>query len=143
MSTTAVIGSGTLLKLGNGASPEVFTTIGEVVSIGDFGQENDLIDATHLESTAKEYIYGLADGVEFEIVANYKPTNAQHVAMLAAQAAKTTKNFQLVMPTGLGSLKFDFSALVRSWSIPFSSNEIIQISWSLKISGAVTGPGPS
>lgn len=140
MSTLAFLGSQSLLQLGNGASPEVFTTIAEVTSIGDFGQENDLIEATHMQSTAKEYIYGLSDGVELPVVVNYIPANAQHVAALAAQAAKTTKNFKLVMPTGGGSLTFSFAALIKGWKLPFAPNEIVSLNLGLKISGAITGP---
>ena len=141
MSTSAFIGSQTLLKIGDGASPEVFTTIGEVVSIGDLGQENDLVEATHMLSTAKEYIYGLPDGVELPVVCNYLPTNAQQVAALAAQAAKTTKNFKLVLPTtGDGGLTFTFSALIKSWKVPMSPNEVMRMTFGLKISGAITGP---
>lgn len=140
MATTAFIGSGSLLKLGDGASPEVFSTIYEVRNIGDLGQENDLIEATHMLSTAKEYIYGLADGVELPVVVSYKPTDTSHVALLAAQAARTTKNFKLTMPSGGGSLTFSFSALIRGWKLPLSPNEIAEMTFTLKISGAITGP---
>lgn len=140
MTTTAFIGSLSQLKIGDGASPEVFTTLYEVVSIGDFGQENDLIDVTHLQSIAKEYIYGLADGVEFAVVVNYNPTNATHVSALAAQAAKTTKNFKFVLPAGGGGLTFSFSALIKGWSMPTQPNIAQQMSFNMKISGAITGP---
>lgn len=141
MTTSAFIGSQTQLKIGDGASPEVFTLIGEVVSIGDFGQENDLVEATHFQSTAKEYLYGLPDGVELPVVANYLPTNAQQVATLAAQAAKTTKNFKLVLPTlGGGGLTFSFAALIKGWKVPMSPNEAMRMTFGLKISGAITGP---
>src|SRR5512146_1632725 len=98
MATQAVLGAGTLFKIGNGASPEVFTTVGEGRNIGAFGQQNDLIEVTHFQSTAREYNYGLADGMEFTITMNYLPSDAAQVAALAAQAARTTKNFQYVIP---------------------------------------------
>src|SRR5262249_41711305 len=101
--TTAFAGAGAQLKIGDGMSPEGFTTVFENVTIGDFGQENPLIDATHLLSTAKEYIADLPDGLEFEVVCNYNPTNSTHVAMLAAQATMEATNFQYVLPPGGGS----------------------------------------
>jgi len=140
MSTTAFLGSGTLLKVGDGASPEVFTTVYEVTNIGDFGQENDLVEVTHMQSTAKEYIYGLADGVEFPVTVNYNPTNATHVTMLAAQSAKTTKNMKLTLPSGGGSLTFSFSALIKGWRLPLGPNTPGQMTFNLKLSGAITGP---
>lgn len=140
MTTTAFLGSQSLLKIGDGASPEVFNTIYEVVNIGDFGQENDLVEVTHMLSTAKEYIYGLADGVEFPVVVNYKPTDTTHVALLAAQAARTTKNMKLTMPSGGGSLTFSFAALIKGWRLPLGPNSPAQMTFNLKLSGAITGP---
>ncbi len=137
--TVAMLSQFLIMKVGNAASPEVFTSIGEVVSFGSFGQMNDLIDVTHLESLAKEYIYGLADGVELPVVCNYIPTGVQQVAMLAAQAAKTTKNFKLALPTSPVT-SFTFSALVRGWSITGATNTAIQITFTMKISGQITGP---
>ncbi len=139
--TTAFIGNQAQLKLGNAASPEVFTTVFEDVEIGEFGQENPLIKATHLLSTAEEYVYGLPDGMEFTVKANYAPTNASHVAMLAAQAAKTTCNMKYVLPPGGGSLTFSFAALIRKWVLgPANSENVFHVTFTLKISGAITGP---
>ena len=141
MTTTAYLTSGLALKVGDGASPEVFTTIYEVRSIGEIGQENDLIEVTHMQSSAKEFIYGLADGVEFPVSVNYKPTDTTHVALLAAQAARTTKNFKMVEPSGGGSLTWSFSALVKGWHLPAPSpNQERLMTFNLKISGSITGP---
>jgi hypothetical protein len=141
MTTTAFKGSQTLLKIGDGVSPEVFTTIGEVTSIGALGQRNDLIEVTHLESTAKEYIGGLPDGLEIAVVCNYKPTHAQQVAAIAAVTAGTSKNFKYTMPSGGGSLTFSFTALVLGWTVgPTTPNEAVHLELTLKISGSITGP---
>lgn len=141
MTTTAYLTQGLALKVGNGASPEVFTTIYEVRTIGDFGQENDLIEVTHMQSLAKEFIYGMAEGVEFPLTVNYKPTDTTHVALLAAQAAKTTLNFKMVEPSGGGGLTWSFSSLVKGWRLPAPgpNNERL-MNFNMKISGAITGP---
>jgi hypothetical protein len=45
------------LQLGNAASPEVFATIEEVLSLSGFGKTNELIDVTNFDSgLVKEYI---------------------------------------------------------------------------------------
>lgn len=137
MATSAVIGSQSLFQIGDGASPEAWTTVGEVRGL-EIGQENDLVEVTHLLSTAKEFIYGLPDGLEFSVSMNYLPANAQQVAMLAAQAAKTTKNFKLTINPAAGVKVFLFSALIKGWRLPISPNEEIQITFNLKISGAIT-----
>lgn len=143
MSTEAWKGSQTLLKLGNAASPEVFTTVFEVTSIGEIGQENDLLEATHMLSTAKEYIGGLPDGVEFQVAVNFKPTDTGHLALLTAQSAGTSRNFELVLPAGASSRKFVFSALVKGWRLPLQPNVVGTMTFNLKITGAIVGPIPS
>jgi len=141
MATSAFLGSQTLLKIGNAASPEVFTTIGEVTSIGAIGQRNDLVEVTHMLSTAKEYIGGLPDGLEMDIVCNYLPTNVQQQTAYFKVAAGTVANFRMVMPTGGSSLTFSFAALVIGWTVgPLTPNEAYKVTFTLKISGAISGP---
>ena len=142
MATQAFLGSQTLLKLGNGASPEVFTTIAEVTSIGPISQQKDLVEVTHLESTAKEFIGGLSDGQEIEVVCNYRPANAQQNAlMIAAGTSSAAKNFQYTLPSGGGSLTFTFAALVLGSSVgPTTPNTATQVTYRLKITGSISGP---
>ena len=141
MATVAFKGAQTLIQLGDGASPEVFTTIGEVVSFGALGQRNDLIEVTHLLSTAKEYIGGLPDGVEIPVVCNYIPTNTQQVAMIAKVASGLSANFKYKLPSGGGSLTFSFAALVLGWNLPETTpNTATHVEFTLKITGSISGP---
>lgn len=141
MATVAALGSQTLFQIGNAASPEVFTTMGEVVSLGAIGQRNDLVEVTHMLSTAKEFIGGLPDGLELDVVCNYIPSNTQQTTAYNKVAAGTVANFRWRMPSGLGSLTFTFSALVIGWTVgPITPNEAYQITFSLKISGSIAGP---
>jgi hypothetical protein len=140
MATTAFKGQGTLLKMGEG-SPPTYTTVYEVVSIGGFGQMADLIEVTHLESTRKEYIGGLPDGVQFPMIVNYNPTNPTHVDLKAAADDGLAHPFQLQMPSGGGSLTFTFGAVVMGWQFPsITANEAYQAEFTLKISGDIIGP---
>lgn len=138
MTTAATLVSGTLFQRGDGVSPEVFTTLGEVTSIGDFGEDNDLIEVTHMLSSAKEYIYGLADGVEFSVVVNFLADTTQD-NMALDRTNKVTRNFKIVLSNGLGT--FTFAALVRGvrYHLP-SPNEAKRATYTLKMSGGLTGP---
>lgn len=140
MSTLAFLGSQTLLKMGDGASPEVFTTIGEVVSIDPLAQSKDLVEVTHMLSTAKEYIGGLTDGQEIGFTCNLLPTNTQQVALLAAAAATSAaKNFKYVLPAGGGSLTASFAALVMGSSVgPTTPNTATQVTFRVKVTGAIS-----
>jgi hypothetical protein len=140
MATQAFIGSQTLIQVGNAASPEVFSTIAEVVSFGGMGQRNDLIEATHLLSLAKEYVYGLADGLEITMSCNYVPNDTTQQTLLTAQANRITKNFKYIAPVGSSSpvKTFSFAALVIGWETGETTpNTITHLNFTLKFSGAI------
>jgi hypothetical protein len=140
MATSATSGSGSLFQLGDGASPEGWTTIGEGATVAPIGVKKDLIEVTHFQSTAREYIGGLSDGQEFEVTCNYVPTNATQLALIGfANTQSAAKNFRFF--PGSGSLKFWFAALVQGWSMgPTDPNSKNTISFQFKISGPVSGP---
>lgn len=73
MQSQGSIGFGTLFQIGDGASPEVFTTIGEVFSEITVGATKPLVDVTHHESpnTFREFIVGVAEGDEITVQANW------------------------------------------------------------------------
>lgn len=140
MTTSAFPGSQTLLKMGDGNSPEVFTTIGEVVRIDPIAQKKESIEVTHMLSTAKEFIGGLTEGQEISFTCNFLPTNTQQVALIAAAAAiAAAKNFKYVLPSGGGSLTASFAAVVTGSSVgPTTPNTATQVTFTVKISGPVT-----
>lgn len=138
--TVAVNANQTALQLGNGASPQVFTTILEAVNLSGFGQKNDLIEVTHFQSTAKEYIGGLPDGQEITFQSNYSPNNSTHVAMKTAVEQRATKDFRLVLPSTVTPRTFSFSGVCMGWNLTLGPNAALQIEFTVKISGAILGP---
>ena len=50
--TAAVLGKGATLGLGSDASPQVYTTIAEVLRCGPIGSTNPEVNVTNLDSTA-------------------------------------------------------------------------------------------
>ena len=96
--TSAVLGSGATLQLGNGASPQVYTTIAEVLRVGPIGSSNPEVDVTNLDSTAKEYIAGLADGNTVEFEMNGVAGNSQQQSLRTSQASGSTINMKMVWP---------------------------------------------
>ena len=63
--TTGILGLGLALKMGNGSSPQTFTTLAQANDVSGFGQEAPLVDVTHYQSTNREYIQGIPDGKQF------------------------------------------------------------------------------
>lgn len=97
--TLAVLGSGATLQLGDGASPQSYTTIAEVMRCGPIGSSNPEVDVTNLDSTAKEYIAGLADGNTVDFDVNWLVGNTEQTSLRTSQQAGSTINLQMVYPT--------------------------------------------
>ena len=105
MATSARIGYGTLFASGNGASPEVFTTLGEVTAITPPGWSRDTVDATHEQSPGahREFIAGLADAGEVSLDINLVPGGAAKAAIEAEKAltgSSAAINRRITFPDG-------------------------------------------
>lgn len=110
--TSAVLGKNATLGLGSGASPQVYTTIAEVLRVGPVGSTNPEVDVTNLDSTAKEYIAGLADGNTVEFEFNWVQGNTQQRSLRTSQAAGSTVNLELRWQTSPNTIaRFDFVLL--------------------------------
>jgi predicted secreted protein len=136
MATSARIGYGTLFKIGNGATPEVFTTVGEVTSITPPGMSRDAIDATHEESPDgwREFIGGLKDGGEVSLELNYVPGSATTI-LLNAEIEAAPGNKQIVFP---GGEIFSFRALCTNFEPEAPLDDKMVASATYKVSGKPT-----
>lgn len=78
--TSGRTGLGTVLKLGDGESPENFSNVANVVSIEAGGFTLDLVDATHLASSnfLREWLPTLRTAQAWNMTIQYDPTAATH-----------------------------------------------------------------
>lgn len=99
---SALAGIGTLLKVGDGASPEVFSAVAKVSSISGPNMTAETIDVTSHDSANyyREFISGLKDGGEVKFDIFFSPSEATH-------------------GTATGLLKFFEDRAVKSWKIEF------------------------
>lgn len=107
--TDAKLGAGTRLQLGDGASPEVFTTVSEVLRVSAIGQSVGEIDVTNLDSTSKEYIGSLPDGATVEFDCNWTGS-VQQIAL--RDGVGTTKNFRVIWADGSPATTANFAMVV-------------------------------
>jgi hypothetical protein len=140
--TLAQIGFGTLLKLGNDASPQVFTTIAEVKSIGGFGFTLAEVEATHMESPGGyvERVAGLKDGDVLTAVCNF--TTANSIALKVVWDAGLRRDFELNFPnTTAGNLPdYDFSAVPTGWHVNgINPGGVLEVEIAMRITGSITG----
>ncbi len=129
---------GALFKIGDGAGPEVFTTIAELTSIGvpEFG--HGTIETTNFDSANEEHI---ADGIvshgEVNIEGNWLPGNAtqgEATGLLKAAKDGIVRNFQIAVE----GKTFTFPAIVRFKPTIGGPRDALKFSAALKIAGAVT-----
>jgi predicted secreted protein len=136
MATSARIGHGSLFKIGNGASPEVFTTVAEVTGITPPAMSRDSIDATHSESPDgwREFIGGLKDGGEVELTLNWVPGSATTI-LLMSEIAAAAGNKQITFPNGE---IFSFAALCTNIGPEAPVDGKMEATVSYKVTGKPT-----
>lgn len=100
MASIAIIANGTLFKKGDSASPEVFTTVPEVMRLGGPTIRFDLLDVTSHDTVGffREFIPGLADGERVAATVNWRPSNTIHKGIRVDSYARTLRNYRLVFP---------------------------------------------
>lgn len=131
-------GLGTLLQRGNGASPEVFTTIPKVRSLKGPPLETTMLDTTALDTqggyetlTPSLKKPGV---VTFEL--DFMPEDTNHQELLGDFVNGTLRDFQIVWPDGVTT--YAFQAYVSKWEPSAAPTAVLTAAVSLQISGAPT-----
>lgn len=135
-STVAKLAGGTVLKMGDGASPEVFTTIPGVLTIGEIGEQGEFIEVTQIDDTSREYIAGMDSGQDIEITLNDLTGDSTQQTFITDANNRTLRNMQIVFPngrTGTFTLALNGSRMAEP-----TPDEQIKIIVAAKQTGAVT-----
>lgn len=138
MSSNALSSQGMTIAIGPTGSPQVLTVVPDVVSIGGPSGSANLLDATDLSSTGKEYKTGLKDEGEITLELNYIPDNAVHSELRAAFSASTTKAARLTFTDVAPTTKWDFSFIVSGFNVSAAVDALLRATVTLKITGAIT-----
>ena len=140
----AILATGTLIYVGNGASPETFTAIAEVKSISGPNLSRNVIDVTTHNSTLgwEESLAGLKRSGEITFDINFIPGNATHSAstgLLKAFDDNDKLNYKLVFPISAGSpqVEWTFEAYVVGFQIGAEVDGVLNASLTLKPAGTV------
>lgn len=137
--TVGTTGFGTLLKVGNGATVEVFTTVAEVKSISGPNLSLEFAEATHMESPNgfREYLPTFKDSGDVTLECNFLPANTQHKQLTTDMVARTLRNFKLNWPNTGGTV-WSFAAYISGFSPSASVGDMLAASVTLRPTGAVT-----
>lgn len=135
--TTPEAAHGTELKIGNGATPEVFTAIGcifEGPTGGGFSPQ--FIEGRHHSSPDIVRRVSIVDKPAISFRAYYDSTDVQHEALVSAAKDGEKLNFRYVL-TDAGAKGFSFGAYVSvSFESPVDGFQTISVT--LAVDGAIT-----
>lgn len=140
MATQAIAAFGTLLKVGDGATPENFTTILHVQDITCPPLKSNTEDATSHDSPGGwvENKPTLLDGGEVKFGILYVPGAATHNAttgLIADLTARTLRNFQLVYPS---ATTWSFAGYVTDFAAKAGVKDLLKSDVTIQISGVPT-----
>lgn len=138
--TLAKIGFGTQFKMGDGNSPEVFTTIAEVHGFSGPGKSQEAVDATHTDSPdrTKEKITGIAEEGDIQIDINWIPSDATQDntdGLRSKIGSATPTNFQMVFPD---SEQAEFAGIITDMSPTSPIEDRMTASVTITPTGVIT-----
>ena len=138
--TNAIPAFGTLLKRGDGATPEVFTAIAEVGDIAGPSLKSQMEDATNHGSTGgyTESMPTVKSMGQLKFPISFIPSNATHSAvagMIYDWVNKTKRNYQMVFPDGT---VWTLPVYVAEFSLKAPVKTLLVADVALEITGAPT-----
>lgn len=141
MTTGALAGYGVLLKIGDGATSEAFTTIAEVKDIEGPELELEAKEVTSHDSGGwREFIGTLLSAGEVSFDLNFIPTHATHsysAGLIKDMVNRTRRNFKLVF-SDTGATTWTFAALVTGVKPSGPVEDELQAEVKLTVTGQPT-----
>lgn len=132
---------GTIVKLGNGASPEVFTTIGQMRSLSGPTTTATVQDVT-THSTSGNWMEKLATLIDpgtMSFPINYDSADATHQfasGLWHLMINLTQRSFQTIFPASIGYMTFDAYLTGHQFDAPVDN--VLGANIELTIYGAIT-----
>jgi len=142
MATSEALSSfGTILQIGDGATPEVFTGIAEVRDIDGPGLTLGTVEVTHhLSPNAyKEYQATLKDLEDISFELGFIPTEATHdltTGLMAKLDDRTRTNFRMVFTDS--TTTWGLTGFVTSFKITAQLENVYLANCSIKLTGGIT-----
>ena len=125
---------GTVLKVGNGASPEVFTAIPNIVSIDGPTSSNAEKEVTNLSSSAKEFRPGLNDYGDMNMEIMWDERDTVHAGLRTDFRNRTTRNFQLIDAYSPEQV-YNFTGFWKTLPLSFQPDNVVRSSAVLRVTG--------
>jgi predicted secreted protein len=138
----AVSAFGTLLKLGDGATPENFSTIAELKTISGPSLSADAIDVTvhNTPTPFRRFIAGLLDGGEVNFDIHFIPQDPSHSyssGILKDMLDRTIRNIQIVFPD-VGVTTWACPVIFTGFEMSSDPGDVLLASVTAKVAGPPT-----
>lgn len=136
----------TLIRVGNGASPETFTTIAFVNNITGPSLQGQVVDVTSMSTGIpwRQKIVTLLEGGEVSFDAFWQPMNTSHQNLLTLFGNRGANgvpgepiDFQLVFPDQDASTYY-FSGFVSAVKLTEAVADVVKAAVTVTITGQVT-----
>lgn len=138
MAVNTTIGYSTTFGRGNAdGPPETFTTIADVVALGNVSVSVDTIDGTSFGSTAayREFIAGLIDAGEFSVTLNFDADGTAWSNAVTDIEARAAKNYLITWPD---TTTFTFAGIPTGYDIETPLDDKMTITFNYKLTGQPT-----
>ena len=134
----AIIGTGIRLQAGDGASPENFVSVAELVSVTPPSQSRNEIDvSTHNEGVEAKILGMLRQGQVAGMV-NWVPTDVTHMQMRSDLKNNVKRNWRITYPPD-HIVMHTFPARVQKFEIPdVTTDAPLQGNIALTLDGNIT-----
>ena len=134
-------GFGIKFKVGNGASPEVFTEEAEVRGVPGVGYSHAMAEVTNMSSPSgwAEYIATqVKESKEFTLPLNFVADSVSQLALYQTKAAAGTKtNYQLLF-TDDGASTLTFAAFISDVNIDHELRDAAMLNLTFRPTGVYT-----
>jgi len=133
---SSISSQGTLFQIGDGASPNVFTTIPQVTNLNGPDGSSTEINTTSLSSTAHEFILGLKDEGSVSADMIWDERDTQHSALRTLFSNGTSQTFRIT-DSGSPLVTYTFLAYVQQLSVTMGVDEVNRATVNFRISGSM------
>ncbi len=140
MASGAIPAFGSFLQVGDGATPENFTTIAEIINGPEFGIKSTMKDVTSHSSPGgfMEKKPTLQEVSDIPLSVNFNPVGATHgyqTGLLKRKKNQTLDNYRIVW-SDVGTTTWTFAAYVSEFKVKGKFDEILTADIVLTPSGA-------
>lgn len=124
-------------KVGDGASPESYNAVGQVVNIDGPDGAASVIDVSSLASTRREKKMGLPDEGRIALSLQYDPDDTGQTRCTTLRNGRTAGNFRIELSDSPATT-WSFSGYVLEFSKSINIDQVVMGSIVVEITGSVT-----